>query len=163
MDRPSSVRPSFSPIRHLNPFYYGGGESGLHGSFPANLTHPSIPTFVNSLGSNDAVRGRVNFSSSLLVTPPPDRPEMLTQKSGHHHYSNSSHPIQHHPIPHGCQMAIAGFLDCMRLALQACRTMAPLRHTARFNPFPRLAQSKERKGSNFAAQRSGAIVLQAQA
>ena len=50
-------------------------------------------------------------------------------------------------------------------------TMAPLRCAAKFDPFPSLdcaptpytpAQSKERKGSNFAAQRSGAIVLQAE-
>ena len=46
-------------------------------------------------------------------------------------------------------------------------TMAPLRYAAKFDPFlsldcaptpSTLAQSKERKGSNFAAQRSGAIV-----
>ena len=46
-------------------------------------------------------------------------------------------------------------------------TMAPLRCDAKFDPFlsldcaptpTTLAQSKERKGSNFAAQRSGAIV-----
>ena len=45
--------------------------------------------------------------------------------------------------------------------------MAPLRYAAKFDPFLSLdcarvegvgAQSKERKGSNFAAQRSGAIV-----
>ena len=49
--------------------------------------------------------------------------------------------------------------------------MDPLRCAAKFDPFLSLdcarveggggAQSKERKGSNFAAQRSGAIVLQA--
>ena len=46
-------------------------------------------------------------------------------------------------------------------------TMAPLRYAAKFNPFLSLdcarvegvgAQSNERKGSNFAAQRSGAII-----
>ena len=46
--------------------------------------------------------------------------------------------------------------------------MAPLRYAAKFDPFLSLdcarvesvgAQSKERKGSNFAVQRSGAIVL----
>ena len=46
-------------------------------------------------------------------------------------------------------------------------TMAPLRYAAKFDPFLSLdcagvesvrAQSKEMKGSNFAAQRSGAIV-----
>ena len=46
-------------------------------------------------------------------------------------------------------------------------TMAPLRYAAKFDSFLSLdcarvegvgAQSKERKGSNFAAQRSGAIV-----
>ena len=36
---------------------------------------------------------------------------------------------------HGCQMAIAGFLDRMCLALQARRTMAPLRCAAKFDPF----------------------------
>ena len=49
--------------------------------------------------------------------------------------------------------------------------MAPLRCAAKFDPFLSLdcarvegvgAPSKERKGSYFAAQRSGAIVLQAQ-
>ena len=49
--------------------------------------------------------------------------------------------------------------------------MAPLRYAAQFDPFLSLdctrvegvgAQSKERKGSNFAAQRSRAIVVQAQ-
>ena len=67
----------------------------------------------------------------------------------------------------GCQMAIARFLDCMCLALWARRTIAPLRCAARFDPFLSLdcaglegvgAQSRERKGSNFAAQRSRAIV-----
>ena len=46
-------------------------------------------------------------------------------------------------------------------------TMAPLRYAAKFDPFLSLdcarveavrAQSKERMGSNYAAQRSGAIV-----
>ena len=46
-------------------------------------------------------------------------------------------------------------------------TMAPLRYASKFDPFLSLdcarvegmgALSKERKGSNFAAQRSGAIV-----
>ena len=46
-------------------------------------------------------------------------------------------------------------------------TMAPLRYAAKFDPFLSLdcarvevvgAQSKERKGSNFAAQHCGAIV-----
>ena len=32
---------------------------------------------------------------------------------------------------HGCQMAIARFLDYMCLALWACRTMAPLRYAAK--------------------------------
>ena len=48
---------------------------------------------------------------------------------------------------HGCQMAIAKSLYCMRLALQASRTMATLRDAAPSTQ----AQSKERKGSNFAA------------
>ena len=48
--------------------------------------------------------------------------------------------------------------------------MAPLRYAAKFDPFlsldcaptpSTLKQSKERKGSNFATQRSGAVVLQA--
>ena len=54
---------------------------------------------------------------------------------------------------------VARFLDCMCLALWAWRTMAPLRYAAKFDPFLSLdcapmpstmAQSKERKGSNFA-------------
>ena len=63
---------------------------------------------------------------------------------------------------HGCQMAIARFSDRMCLALRASGvwTMAPLRCAAKFDsllsldcaPTPStLAQSKERKGSNFAA------------
>ena len=59
----------------------------------------------------------------------------------------------------GCQMAIARFLDRMCLALRAWWTMAPLRCAAKFDPFlsldcaptpSSLAQSKERKGSDFA-------------
>ena len=33
---------------------------------------------------------------------------------------------------HGCQMAIAKFLDCICLAIRAWRTVAPLRYTAQF-------------------------------
>ena len=64
-------------------------------------------------------------------------------------------------IRHGCQMAIARFLDRMCLALRTCRTMAPLGYTAKYDPFLSLdcarvegggLQSKERKVSNFAAQ-----------
>ena len=33
---------------------------------------------------------------------------------------------------HGCQMAIAKFLDCRHLALRACRTVALLRYAAKF-------------------------------
>ena len=36
---------------------------------------------------------------------------------------------------HGCQMAIAKFLDCMRLAPWVRRTMAPLGYAAKFDPF----------------------------
>ena len=36
---------------------------------------------------------------------------------------------------HGCQMAIARFLDRRCLALRAWRTMAPLRYAAKFDPF----------------------------
>ena len=36
---------------------------------------------------------------------------------------------------HSCQMAIAKFLDCRRLALRAWRTMAPLCCAAKFDPF----------------------------
>ena len=59
-------------------------------------------------------------------------------------------------LSHGCQMAIAKCLDCRR---SAWKTMAPLRCAAKFDPFlsldcaptpSTLAQSKERKGSNFA-------------
>ena len=56
-------------------------------------------------------------------------------------------------------MDIDKFLNCRCLALWARRIMAPLRYTAKFDPFlsldcaptpSTLAQSKERKGSNFA-------------
>ena len=57
---------------------------------------------------------------------------------------------------HGCQMAIAKFLECMHLALQAWWTMAPLRYTAKFDPFLPLhcagVESGGRKESNFAIQ-----------
>ena len=53
---------------------------------------------------------------------------------------------------YGYQMAIARFLDRMGLALRASRLWL------RYATPSTLAQSKERKGSNFAAQRSGAIV-----
>ena len=36
---------------------------------------------------------------------------------------------------HGCQMAIAKFLDCMCLALRARRTTAQLPYAAKFDPF----------------------------
>ena len=71
---------------------------------------------------------------------------------------------------HGCQMAIAGFLESYVFGPSGFWTMAPLRCAAKFDPFLSLdcagvegvgAQSKEGKGSNFAAQRSGAIVLKA--
>ena len=60
-------------------------------------------------------------------------------------------------LDHGCHMAIAGFLDRMCLALRASGLW--LRYAAKFDPFlsldcaptpSTLAQSKERKGSNFA-------------
>ena len=57
---------------------------------------------------------------------------------------------------HSCQMAIAKFLYPMCLALQASRTMATLQNVIPFFPIglcplpSALAQSKERKGSNFA-------------
>ena len=59
---------------------------------------------------------------------------------------------------HGCQMAIARFLDRMCLVLRGFWSMAPLRYAAKFDPFLSLdcaptpstpAQYKERKGSNF--------------
>ena len=61
---------------------------------------------------------------------------------------------------HGCQMAIAGFLESYVFGPSGFWTMAPLRCAAKFDPFLSLdcarvegvgAQSKERKGSNFAA------------
>ena len=60
-------------------------------------------------------------------------------------------------VYHGCQIALARFLDCMCLALWASGLW--LRYAAKFDPFlsldcaptpSTLAQSKERKGSNFA-------------
>ena len=61
---------------------------------------------------------------------------------------------------HDCQMAIAGFLESYVFGPSGCWTMAPLRYAAKFDPFlsldcaptpSTLAQSKERKGSNFAS------------
>ena len=60
---------------------------------------------------------------------------------------------------HGCQMAIAGFLESYVFCPSGFSTMAPLHCAAKFDPFlsldcaptpSTLAQSKERKGSNFA-------------
>ena len=60
----------------------------------------------------------------------------------------------------GCQMAIARFLDRYVFGPTGFWTMAPLRYAAKFDPFLSMdcarvegvgAQSKERKGSNFAA------------
>ena len=48
---------------------------------------------------------------------------------------------------HGCQMAIAKFLNCMCLALRAWRTMAPLHYAAKFWSLPFL---RLRSRSNFA-------------
>ena len=36
---------------------------------------------------------------------------------------------------HGCQMAVAKFLDCMCLAIRALSTMAQLRSASKFDPF----------------------------
>ena len=85
----------------------------------------------------------------------------------------SIHPLHYDEIGkwnvsqlHGCQMAIARFLDGMCLALWAWRTMAPLRYAAKFDPFlsldcapmpSTLARSKERKGSNFAIWQSWSV------
>ena len=61
---------------------------------------------------------------------------------------------------HGCQMAIAGFLESYVYGPSGFWNMAPLRYAAKFDPFLSLdcarvegggAQSKERKGSNYAA------------
>ena len=63
-------------------------------------------------------------------------------------------------IRHGCQMATARFLRSYVYGPSGFRTMAPLRYAAKFDPFlsldcaptpSTLAQSKERKGSNFAS------------
>ena len=68
-----------------------------------------------------------------------------------------SYRRRHH---HGCQMAIAGFLESYEFGPSGFWTMAPLRCAAKFDPFLSLdcawvervgAQSKERKGYNFAA------------
>ena len=64
-------------------------------------------------------------------------------------------------------MAIARFLESYVFGPSGFWNMAPLRYNAKFDPFLSLdcarvegmgAQSRERKGSNFAAKRSGAIV-----
>ena len=61
-------------------------------------------------------------------------------------------------VEHGCQMAIAGFLESYVFGPSGFWTMAPLRYAAKFDPFlsldcastpSTLAQYKERKGSNF--------------
>ena len=63
-------------------------------------------------------------------------------------------------LPHGCQMAMAGFLESYVFGPLGFWTMAPLRYAAKFDAFLSLdcarvegvgAQSKERKASNFAA------------
>ena len=63
-------------------------------------------------------------------------------------------------VDHGCQMAIAGFLESYVFGPSGFWSMAPLRYAAKFDPLLSLdcarvegvgAQSKERKGSNFAA------------
>ena len=55
---------------------------------------------------------------------------------------------------HGCQMAIAKFLDCICLALRAWRTMAPLRYAAKFDLFLSLdcagVEGMRAHGSNLA-------------
>ena len=64
---------------------------------------------------------------------------------------------------HGCQMAIAGFLESYVFGPSGFRTMAPLRYAAKFDPFlsldcaptpSTLAQSKERKGRDQILHRS---------
>ena len=67
-------------------------------------------------------------------------------------------------LRHGCQMAKAGFMRSYVYGPSGFRTMAPLRYAAKFDPFlsfldcaptpSTLAQSKERKGSNFAIWQS---------
>ena len=61
---------------------------------------------------------------------------------------------------HGCQMAVARIFRLYVFGPSGFWTMAPLRYAAKFDPFLSLdcarvegvgAQSKERKGSNFAA------------
>ena len=60
---------------------------------------------------------------------------------------------------HGCQMAIARFYRSYVFGPSGFWTMAPLHYSAKFDPFlsldcafkpSTLAQSKERKGSNYA-------------
>ena len=72
---------------------------------------------------------------------------------------------------HGCQMAIAGFLESYVLGPTGFWTMAPLRYATKFDPFlsldcaptpSTLAQSKERKESNFAIWQPCAGVAHAQ-
>ena len=61
---------------------------------------------------------------------------------------------------HGCQMAIARFLELYVFGPSGLWTMAPLHYAAKFDPFlsldcaptpSTLAQSKERKGPSFGA------------
>ena len=72
----------------------------------------------------------------------------------------TTHSLHSAPTPvHSCQMAIAGFLELYVFGPSGFWTMAPLRYAAKCDPFlsldcaptpSTLAQSKERKGSNFA-------------
>ena len=66
---------------------------------------------------------------------------------------------QKYSSEHGCQIAIARFLESYVFGPSGFWTMAPLRYAAKFDPFlsldcapmpSTLAQSKERTGSNFA-------------
>ena len=69
-------------------------------------------------------------------------------------------------IGHGCQMAIARFLELYVFGPLGLWTMAPIRYAAKFDPFlsldcaltpSTLAQSKERKGSNIAIWQPSSI------
>ena len=69
------------------------------------------------------------------------------------HYSFIRRPFIRRSLkvrPHGCQMAIARFIYCMCLALRASGLWLRYATLQSLIPTTMLAQSKERKGSNFA-------------
>ena len=132
-------------IRLVGPFYPGV----LHRSHNRDLR--MWDTFGDRLGLDRDHEGGHRIGVGRT------RCRQLHRRGRHVHFQLWA---RHEPeVEHGCQMAIARFLGRRCLALRASGTMAPLRYAAKFDPFLSLycarvegmgAQSKERKGSNFA-------------